>query len=177
MTEHAPTLTARLSPAGGGALRFALYWLLGAVTIGAVVGGLMELVPRPSPLHTTLVAGQALWVLAWLAFVVYRGTRGGALELSGTTLAIRHFLFWRRYTLTGEVRALKFVTHSAGDTYFNGPALAARTTSGTQEITIACLSQDLHRRLGLGLDDVEVVAPDAVVDAAAFEALYRALVT
>lgn len=167
-------LRARVSAAGTGALIYAVHWLVGAVAIGVVMSLAMELVERPSATHTALVVAQAALVIGWLVFVVARGTRGGELVLSGSELAIRRFLRWRRFALTPGVRLVRFVSRSAGQTYPIGPAVQVATTSGAM-VTVACIEPRLHERLGRTLEDAEVLGPHAVVSPDDFQALLARL--
>jgi hypothetical protein len=163
---------ARLLPAGAGALVFALYFVLGGCGIGIALGPVIDAIEPPSALRTALVGAQAALVVGWLVFVVWKAVRGGVLVVTRRELRVKKLLFWKRHALTGDSRLARFVHRTHGREHFLGPVLVL-TTSGGGSATVACISQDLHERLGVSLEDDVVLAADAVVEPEAFAAVYR----
>jgi len=164
---------AKLMPAGAGALRYAGIWLLGAIAIGIVMTGAIGLVDVATTAHDVLVIVQALLVVAWLVFVVYRAVHGGRLELTADSLRIRHFIRYRSYRPNGREAVHRFVTHIQGRTYEAGPALRLDTVDGGH-VTIACTASELLE--SSEVTDDQVVAPNAVMkkdDFVAFRAAVR----
>ncbi len=148
---------------------FAVYWLLGSCVIGTIGALVMEAFGQPSPGHTATVFAQMGFILGWLAFVVYRGTKGGTFRLDGDTLRYRRFLVATTRQLLPNPASAAFVTHSEGTTYVNGPALVFETDRG--ELSIATMDAALGERLGVLPADTQLVGPTLILDPSDFERL------
>jgi hypothetical protein len=162
----------RLEPAGAGAIRFAFYFVLGGCGLGMVMAPILEAADPGSALHVSLVVLQALLVVGWLVFVVTKAVRGGLAVWSPGSVVVTRFLLPKRHLLSGEVRTARFTTRSQGRTYFVGPTLLFTTREG-KTVSVACIAQDLHERLGLALEDDAIVAPMVVISPESFAEVQR----